>query len=106
MTQRLVDFIPGAAGLVIRLTAAGKAALDGSERFEDVIEHQLCNGWERLYPEDIGVLTEAPILCADVLRSEAGVVLVVGTVYWYPRYEVLDPVAQLLEHGSIVFAAA
>lgn len=77
------------------LTADGKLA--------QVIEWQLSNGWEFVRPEDIGALTEAPILTEEIDTDDRGTVLSVGTVYWYPQYDVSDPVAKLLENGYVDF---
>jgi hypothetical protein len=59
-------------------------------------------------PEDAGALTEAPIVTEDIDTEDIdtdnqGNVLHVGTVYWYPQYNVSDPVAKLLENGYVDF---
>ena len=36
-------------------------------------------------PEDIGALTDAPILSDDIEYDDEGEVVRVGAVYWYPR---------------------
>lgn len=77
------------------LTADGK--------LHEVIEWQLANGWTLVPAEDIGALTEAPILSEDIDYDDHGNVQHVGVVYWYPEYEVKDPVAQLLENGFVDF---
>jgi len=44
--------------------------------------------------------------CADpeeLTTDDTGHVLHVGTVYWYPQYDVTDPVAQLLQNGYVDF---
>jgi len=61
------------------------------------------NGWSFVRPEDVGALTDAPIISEDVDTDDQGNVRNVGTVYWYPEYDVRDPVAQLLENGYIEF---
>ena len=54
-------------------------------------------------PEEIGALTDAPILSDDIEYDDEGEVVRVGVVYWYPQYDVADPVAQLLASGSVEF---
>lgn len=48
-------------------------------------------------------LTEAPILTEEIKEDNQGTVLRVGTVYWYPQYDVSDPVEKLLENGYVDF---
>ena len=67
------------------------------------IEWQLGNGWSFVRPEDIASLTDAPILTEEIDTDNQGNVPWVGTVYWYPQYDVRDAVAELLENGSIDF---
>jgi hypothetical protein len=66
----------------------------------------MANGWSMLRPEDVGALTEAPILTEDLDTDDEGHVRHVGVVYWYSQYQVLDPVAQLLENGYVDFERA
>ena len=77
--------------------------LDADNKLAQVIEWQLSNGWSFVRPEDVGALTDAPILSEEVDTDTQGNVLKVGTVYWYPQYDVRDPVAQLLQNGYVDF---
>jgi len=77
--------------------------LDADSRLAETIEWQLSNGWSLLPPEDIGALTEAPILSEEVDYDDQGNVDQVGTVYWYPQYDVFDPIGQLLTNGFVEF---
>jgi hypothetical protein len=77
--------------------------LDADSELAEVIEWQLSNGWSLLRPEDIGALTDAPILSEELDADEQGNILSVGTVYWYPQYDVTDPVTQLLHNGYVDF---
>lgn len=76
--------------------------LTADNKLAEVIEWHIGNGWSFVDPEDIGALTEAPILSDDVDYDDQGKAKV-GVVYWYPEYEVTDPVAQLLENGFVDF---
>lgn len=80
--------------------------IDADSRLSEVIEWQLANGWSLVQPEDVGALTDAPILSEEVETDEQGEVRGVGTVYWYPQYDVRDPVAQLLQDGYVEFVRA
>ena len=83
--------------------AIAEAELDADSKLGEVIEWQLGNGWSWVRPEDIGALTDAPILSDDIAYDDQGDVVSVGAVYWYPRYDVSDPVACLLTDGSVEF---
>lgn len=76
--------------------------------FSDVIENQLCNGWHFLQPEQIGALTAAPILTDDVIFDDEGNgdIKELGRVFWFPNYQILDPVRVLAEKGSVDFDLA
>ncbi len=77
--------------------------IDADSRLAETIEWQLTNGWSLVRPEDVGALTDAPIVTEDIDTDNQGNVLHVGTVYWYPQYDVSDPVAKLLENGYVDF---
>jgi hypothetical protein len=77
--------------------------LDADSELAEVLEWQLSNGWSLVQPEDVGALTDAPILTEDLDTDDQGEVRHVGTVYWFPQYDVSDPVAQLLQNGSVEF---
>lgn len=81
----------------------GSKELDADTKLAQVIEWQLSNGWSMVRPEDVAALTDAPLITEDIDTDNQGNVLHVGIVYWYPEYEVRDPVAQLIENGSVDF---
>lgn len=84
---------------------ASSQELTADNKLAEVIEWHLGNGWSFVPPEDAGALTDAPILSDDIEYNDQGKATV-GTVYWYPEYEVKDPVAQLLENGFVDFTQA
>lgn len=60
-------------------------------------------------PENIGALTDAPILTDDPDYSNCGNMPSIhpeSLVWWYPNYAVSDPWEELRNHGRVVFAAA
>lgn len=77
--------------------------MDADNKLAEIIHWQLANGWTFLSPEDAGALTDSPILSEDVNYDDHGNAQHVGIVYWYPEYQVKDPVAQLLENGFVDF---
>ncbi len=111
MAGKYTEFEKQAGGVYIVLLpearedvqAIAEAELDADSKLSEVIEWQLGNGWSWVRPEEIGALTDAPILSDDIEYDDEGEVVRVGAVYWYPRYDVADPVAQLLANGSVEF---
>jgi len=105
--ERYVKFVETPDCLLIKLTEAGRQELEsqrddnGWKRgtiyiFEDLVEWQICNGWEFVKPEDIGALTSAPIL-----RSLGN-----DKLYWFPDYAVTCEIEELLEKNEVRFPLA
>ena len=57
-------------------------------------------------PEWIGALTSAPIVTDDMTIEDNGTVVVLGQVWWFPDYAVIDPVETLVNKGKVIFTAA
>lgn len=115
--QEFVEFVKAPAGMIIKLLDAGREFLQeqrdgmGWRRgtlyiFNDLIEWQLCNGWEVVPPEDIAALTSAPILSDDVERDDRGELQRVGALYWFPAYAVTCEIKELLANGTVFFPRA
>jgi hypothetical protein len=77
--------------------------ITADSKLAETIEWQLSNGWSFVRPEDIAALTEAPILSEEIDFDSQGTARNVGTVYWYPQYDVFDPITKLLENGYVDF---
>lgn len=112
MSEQYTEFEKQANGnLRITLLEEARASVQeiaskeitADSKLAETIEWQLSNGWSMVRPEDIGALTEAPILSEEVDFDNQGIARNVGTVYWYPQYDVSDPVAKLLENGYVEF---
>ena len=111
MAGKYTEFDKHANGMrIVLLTEAREyvqtiaaADLDADSKLGEVIEWQLGNGWSWVRPEDIGALTDAPILSDDIEYDDQGDVVSVGAVYWYPHYDVSDPVARVLTDGFVDF---
>lgn len=54
-------------------------------------------------PEDIGALTDAPILSDDVTIEDDGHATVNGRVWWFPNYMITNFADVLIEKGQVVF---
>ncbi len=66
--------------------------------------------WTFINPEDIGALTDAPIICGadDTYVDDNGnrKFHEDARIFWYPDYAINNPWETLLHGGSVIFAAA
>lgn len=119
MLGRYVELIEVPSGLRIKLNDTGRTELleqrneesDGWKKgtlctLQDLLEDWLGNGWSFVAPQDIGALTDAPILSPDVEQDDHGNVVKVGKVYWFPNYAVECELNTLLEKGEVFFPLA
>ena len=67
----------------------------GIDLLYDLLEDFIGEGWEWMAPEDIGALTDAPIIMDPN-----------DYVYWYSNYMVQSPVEDLIEKGETFFERA
>lgn len=100
--------------LKIILTTEGREylkenGLDGcpdknsQQLFLDVIEYQLCNGWEFVRPEEIGALTSANIISDNVERDDHNNIISVDKVYAFMDYQIKLEVEELYNNGFCIF---
>jgi hypothetical protein len=54
----------------------------------------------------LGALTSSPVILRDPNISDEGELVEVANVFWFPSYMVVDELAELLEHGYVVFPEA
>lgn len=71
----------------------------------DAFEELTGNGYDFVDPEEVGALTDAPIL-GIVSHDDNGELTGIEKLWWYPNYAVTDPVAELKEKGKVVFTKA
>lgn len=71
--------------------------------FLDVIEHQLCNGWAIIPPEEIGAMTSGLLLSEDTEYYDSGRVKSFGHVYWHKMYETVNELEELKAGRSVTF---
>jgi len=69
----------------------------------DLLEDWLGNGWEFVNPEEIAALTCAPILSNEVDRNNKGEIIKLGRIWWFPNYQVTDPINELWTEGCVLF---
>lgn len=110
--------IDAAGNLVISRLRSEKADLQ--EMFEkcthtdhgflaDLLEY---TGWgpnghlDQVAPEDIGALTNAPILTDDLEVDDQGVKTVRGRVWWFPNYQIESFAETLIKTGKVTFQLA
>jgi hypothetical protein len=103
-----------AGNLVIKLTRQGKKFAKElleqdshpDSKLWDLLEEHLTNGWTVIKPEEIGALTEAPILSNDAIYNDEGELTSINKCYAYINYMIYDPIEELIKHNSIVFMDA
>lgn len=64
------------------------------------------DSFDWLRPEEIGALTDAPIIAQDVERNDTGELVSTGAIFWYPQYETTDEISELMERGRLIFTRA
>lgn len=99
--------------LAIRLNANGRSefatiaevrdAFGIREALYRLLEDRLANGCEMVASEEIGALTDAPILSDEIVRDEAGSIIEAGRAFWFPDYQVLDEIEELRNRGVLLF---
>ena len=75
---------------------------DWPELFDSGL-HLFGNGWDAVAPEWIGALTDAPIVTDGMTIKDDDTREVYGKVWWFPNYQVEDPIETLVETGRVVF---
>ncbi len=61
---------------------------------------------EQVQPEDIGALTDAPILAEVLEVDEDGKPVEIARVWWFPQYELRNPWEDLARTGRVEFTEA
>jgi hypothetical protein len=95
--------------LRMTVTAEGKAELqarvddgesiDADQCLHDLLEDHTSNGWDWVRPEEIGALTDAPIISDNVERDDHGDITTVASVYAFMDYQVRSVASDLLNYG-------
>jgi len=69
----------------------------------ELLEYQTANGFEWIQPEEIGALTDAPIIAWGAVRDDSGKLIDPGAVYWFESYQVTDAIKNLKGGRGLVF---
>lgn len=73
---------------------------------EALVAECLHGQWEFVSPEEVGALTDAPILCDEVVYEDNGDKTITGVIAWFPQYETADPWSRLADTGMVCFTIA
>lgn len=104
-------------GKALRLTLGneGRAELadalrEGYSRAESLMSEWLHESFEFIRPEEIGALTDSPILCdcdgLDYPATGDREIREDAKVYWFPDYMIRDPWQMLASRGRVEFVKA
>lgn len=55
-------------------------------------------------PEQVGALTDSPLLTDEMQMNDQGDLTGVGTIWWYPWHEHQDFAERLISEGAVRFA--
>lgn len=81
--------------------------INSDEFFNELVEHQTCNGWTLLDPSVVGALSSSTILSDDVIYDENGDPTDAKSMYTdIAFYQVKSAVEKMLEDGYVDFARA
>lgn len=72
------------------------------ERKQQVVADALHERWEFIRPEEIGALTDSPVLASETRYDKHGNLEGYNQVCWYPAYELRDWLLEL-QNGSTIF---
>jgi hypothetical protein len=95
--------------LIIIITKKGRAfAMEllktnrgSNQNLWELLEEHLTNGWDWINPEDVGALTEAPILSDTADYDDNGNLVDIKRCWGYMDYMIYNPIEQLLKNGKI-----
>lgn len=111
MTQELVTLEETKDGLYLHLTKEGRDEINclicksEMDALYELTEYQRDNGiLEIVSPEEVGALTEAPILSTDYeYVCENTNEKIYKNIFWFPNYMIQSVIELLKETGSVFF---
>jgi len=92
------------------LTEAGKVEIEDIivrenigdiAQFNALMEDHFCNGWEEVYPEEIGALTSATLISNVVVRDDNGDIIECDYIYYDPLYAIRSTPERLHTTGIV-----
>ena len=72
------------------------------ELMEDITSN---SGWRLIKGDDIGAMTEAPVLSNELLETENGDIVLSGRIYFYGKYATHNEIEDLAEGKTVTFDA-
>lgn len=92
----------------LKIVAVDKEGIEEATDFVDAIEQLWTNGYNMIAPEDIGALTDAPIIGKDPKQGEEDKLIwdENSKDWWFPQYETVDPLEELKTKDEVIFTLA
>lgn len=87
----------------LRLVPDDLEALQEAQSLDEALESNLCNGWTRIQPEQIGALTDGFLISDDWDEDDHGKVTRLGSVWWDADYAVTDTLAELKAGRTVIW---
>lgn len=81
---------------------------DDPSDFIDAIEPLLANGWEWILPEEIGAMTDSPIISPDASREDDGTLRITESdrVFYHPNYMIEDELEAMRSPAGLTLTLA
>lgn len=98
-----ITLLPEGKEFILETQSDPEKNIGSNDFFYDLVEWQVCNGWDFVQPEEVGALTSSLILSENTERDDQNGLVQVGRVFWFPNYQVESEVETLLEKGKVVF---
>ncbi len=91
----------------LEITVDDPSDLDSAHDIGDVLDsgRYIGNGWDVVDAEatNCGDLTEAPMIAEDATLEDDDSWTFYGDIWWFPNYQIEDPVETLRQTGRVVF---
>lgn len=72
-------------------------------RLHEVMESNIGNGWGVHFADELGQLSNAPVITEDHTFEDDGTIVISGKIWYFPNYMIVCPIAKLLENGHVDF---
>jgi len=69
----------------------------------EITEYYWCNGWGVHTGDQLGQLSDAPIICENSTNEDDGSITLHGKAWYYPQYMIYSPLEKILENGYVDF---
>jgi hypothetical protein len=116
MMEQFVEFIElGDGNLMMQISPEGIARMEEmkeegkgyQEIMSTLTEHECCNGYHNVLPEEIGALTDSLIFSDTIFDDEtAPEDRESAKVWWFPEYELVNELDEFKEKGFVIYTKA